>query len=397
MSDGGSAQPVIPVTTGFVSAAPALRVIVVSDNRPTLAGLAMPVYVVADNRPTQGNVPVPVRLATGAQAGNVMAGPAIPVVVVSGQLIAPVNTVLPVISGGTAAVVATTDGTWTNTPSSFTYQWKRNGVNIGGATANTYTIVTADIGTTITVAVTASNAAGSTPATSAGYTPTYTQKVIALGPIAYWPQAEPSGVVALDASGNARNGAYTGVTLGNAGIGDGRTAAGFDGATAYNNVYSASLAGAFNGAEGTVVLWFKVNGAGVWTDATVRRHATFQVDGNNSVQMFKTATNNQLRGTYKAGGTSKDVLFSTVGELTWIHFALTWNKPADQMRVFYNGVQQGATLTALGVWAGALNSAQAVLGANATSAANDWFGLLAHAALFARALSAAEVLSTATL
>ena len=100
MSDGGSAQPVVPVTTGLVSAAPALRVAVVSDGRPTLGGPSLPVYVVTDNRPTQGNTPVPVVLATGQQAGNVMAGPAIPVVVVSGSLNpAPVNTVLPSISG----------------------------------------------------------------------------------------------------------------------------------------------------------------------------------------------------------------------------------------------------------------------------------------------------------
>lgn len=86
MSDGGAAQPVTPVTDRMVSAAPALRVAVVSDGRPTLGGPSQPVYVVTDNRPTQGNVPVPVVLATGVQASNVMAGPAIPVVVVSGSL-----------------------------------------------------------------------------------------------------------------------------------------------------------------------------------------------------------------------------------------------------------------------------------------------------------------------
>ncbi|MBW4710751.1 hypothetical protein KX928_23420 [Roseobacter sp. YSTF-M11] len=36
----------------------------------------------------------------------------------------------------------------------FTYQWKRNSVNIGGATARTYTLVAADQGTTITCEIT---------------------------------------------------------------------------------------------------------------------------------------------------------------------------------------------------------------------------------------------------
>jgi len=40
----------------------------------------------------------------------------------------------------------------------------------------------------------------------------YGRKVRALGPIAYWPMDEQSGTTAVDKSGNARNGAYTGIT-----------------------------------------------------------------------------------------------------------------------------------------------------------------------------------------
>lgn len=85
-----------------------------------------------------------------------------------GSLVAaPTNTVAPVASGqvivnGTLSV---TTGTWTGSPS-FTYQWKRAGVSIGGATANTYTPVAADIGPAITCTVTGSNAGGSANADS---------------------------------------------------------------------------------------------------------------------------------------------------------------------------------------------------------------------------------------
>lgn len=177
MSDGGPAQPVTPVTTGFISAAPALRVAVVSDGRPTLAGPSMPVYVVTDNRPTQGNVPVPVVLATGQQSGNVMAGPAIPIVVVSGSLspgTPPVNTVLPAISGtvNIGYTLTSSTGTWTGTaPIAYTYVWKRAGVAIGGATNSTYVLTETDSGQAITVTVTATNVAGNASATSASVTP----------------------------------------------------------------------------------------------------------------------------------------------------------------------------------------------------------------------------------
>jgi hypothetical protein len=49
---------------------------------------------------------------------------------------------------------------------SYAYQWKRNGASISGATANAYTLVTADVGAMITATVTATNAAGSASATA---------------------------------------------------------------------------------------------------------------------------------------------------------------------------------------------------------------------------------------
>lgn len=75
----------------------------------------------------------------------------------------PANTVAPVASG-TARVgetLSVTDGTWTGTaPITYTYQWRRDGVNIGSATNSTYVLVTADLGTAIDCNVTATNAAG---------------------------------------------------------------------------------------------------------------------------------------------------------------------------------------------------------------------------------------------
>jgi hypothetical protein len=86
---------------------------------------------------------------------------------------APESTALPVISGtpNEDETLSTTNGTWLYTPTSYAYQWKRDGASIGGATSSAYILAAADVGATITVAVTATSASGSTTATSAGVGP----------------------------------------------------------------------------------------------------------------------------------------------------------------------------------------------------------------------------------
>ncbi|HUH80849.1 MAG TPA: hypothetical protein VLZ06_05935, partial [Solirubrobacteraceae bacterium] len=84
----------------------------------------------------------------------------------------PVNTTLPAISG--AAVVggslAVTQGDWSESPTSFAYQWERcvgtSCKAIAGAASSAYRPVAADVGETLRALVTATNASGSTGATS---------------------------------------------------------------------------------------------------------------------------------------------------------------------------------------------------------------------------------------
>jgi subtilisin family serine protease len=107
---------------------------------------------------------------------------------------APVNTALPVISGTAQAgqTLTASNGSWQNSPTSYAYQWLRcsSGCSsIGGATAATYQVVSADVGATLEVKVTATNTGGSASATS-----------------------NPTGTVTA-ASGGGGGGGPTGTTL----------------------------------------------------------------------------------------------------------------------------------------------------------------------------------------
>jgi hypothetical protein len=82
---------------------------------------------------------------------------------------APVISVTPVISDVTPKVgeeITVTNGTWTNSPTSFSYQWSRDGLSITGATANAYTPTSADYNLPLTCTVTATNASGSGQSTT---------------------------------------------------------------------------------------------------------------------------------------------------------------------------------------------------------------------------------------
>jgi hypothetical protein len=88
---------------------------------------------------------------------------------------APVNSGTPTVSGTPqqGSTLTAGNGTWSNNPTSFAYSWSRCDqfgnacAAIGGATAQTYVLQSDDVGHTLRVTVTATNADGSAGATSA--------------------------------------------------------------------------------------------------------------------------------------------------------------------------------------------------------------------------------------
>jgi hypothetical protein len=114
---------------------------------------------------------VAVTASNSAGSSNAASAPTAVVV----QLVPPANSSPPTISGSAVAgqTLTANPGTWSGTqPISYTYQWRRcdstgAGCNdVTGATAQSYGLTAADVGSTMRVAVTASNSVGTSTAAS---------------------------------------------------------------------------------------------------------------------------------------------------------------------------------------------------------------------------------------
>lgn len=216
----------------------------------------------------------------------------------------------------------------------------------------------------------------------------YYRKVLGYGPIAYWPIWDPLADPVAEELVNspAQDGAHTAVTLGQPGIGDGRTSGWYNGpiATSITNVWSAPFQAAFDGSEVTVIIWARVNDIGVWTDGIARRLFNLRVDGNNRMYVSTTVGGNALFWAYIAGGVARTVALGGLAELNWMCAGITCTASVGtgEMRAYYNGIQTGLTQVALGAWAGLLDPIRTVIGDQLVPPPVSWHGWEAHCVIF---------------
>lgn len=71
-------------------------------------------------------------------------------------------------SGAVGSTLTCSTGAWLGAPTSYAYQWKKNGTDISGATTKDYVIVAGDSGAVLVCTVTATNANGSASSSAAG-------------------------------------------------------------------------------------------------------------------------------------------------------------------------------------------------------------------------------------
>jgi len=223
----------------------------------------------------------------------------------------------------------------------------------------------------------------------------YSDKVLGMGPIAYWPLNELNGTAARCLVNPAQNGTYSSDVSTwpvGAGIGDGNTSPQFDGANDVIGIGTATFIAAFNYALCTVCGWAKVSAAGIWTDGASRQTIRIWTDAANYLYIRKNSVNNQFIFVRNPGGNETPAYSNTA----WFHWAMTVSEVANQTKYYLNGVQQGVTDPA-GAWVGAPVANTTCIGAARVAGPFEvWSGGLAHVAIFNRVLDISELLSLAT-
>lgn len=186
----------------------------------------------------------------------------------------------------------------------------------------------------------------------------------------------------------ARNGTFFGWDLQNVSgpIANDPLLAPLSGAGDYGNLYSANgstgLADIFNGTTGSIMMFVKAQ-ATLWTSGLAHRPFNIAVNDANRVFAVKTATNNELKFWYIAGGTQKTIIIS-LSSTDWLQIGCSWDKNAGatgEFKAFVNGTQQGDTQTNLGAFAGPLANDKCCVLARSTDPFDSWRGWGAYFAI----------------
>lgn len=127
----------------------------------------------------------------------------------------PVNSAAPAITGTVTQgdVLTGSNGSWTNSPTSYAYQWQTSAdgstgwTNLSGATASTYTIQSGDVGNHLRIQVTATNAGGSSSPANSTATSAVASSGGGLTPVSIVQSVNPSGL-----GGSTFNGVFTNPT-----------------------------------------------------------------------------------------------------------------------------------------------------------------------------------------
>lgn len=158
-----------------------------------------------------------------------------------------------------------------------------------------------------------------------------------------------------------------------------------DGTTTYADIYSGNgsdgLADIFNGSTGSLIIWAKVSGAGVWTDGVDRWAIRLYSDANNAIQILKGAGNNVLAWRHEGSNVNRVLNFSPISATVWMCIGFSWNVATDEGLCYVNGLPFGAVSSPLTAWDNVLTGVATQIGAGNQVATGVWPGWLAYCAV----------------
>jgi hypothetical protein len=355
----------------------------------TVVGTSGTYTVAAASTAHNGNYDVIVGNSHGSITSavlNVSINPAVPV------SIAQQPVARQVYATGNASFTVTANGT---VP--YTYQWKKNGANIGGATNATLVITNVGSGDVATYSVGVTNVAGGVVSTGAALTlrtpatGSYEAAVVNSKPASYWRLGETTGTTAYDYMGG-HDAVYTNVTLGVPGYStsDPNTAVGYDPANPNGPGITSLPDGSvfpLVGANPSFSLEAWVN----WNDlAGVQRVFSYAGPGFHGIG-FGLNTANGLRFTTYGVQDYNLTLPSPVNTGTWYHLVGVAN--GSTFYFYLNGVLVGS-IASTGPGIAPTIPSPFGIGRNPESTAIEAVnGTIDEAAVYSRALTADEILT----
>lgn len=214
----------------------------------------------------------------------------------------------------------------------------------------------------------------------------YSSKVLAIEPFslaAYYTLNESGGAIAHDSSGNTFNGAATGVTWGQIGIGDGTTAAGFDGINDRIDFYSAGLRDFLDAGDGlSLSMWARIS---TW-DQTQRVAINLKFLGLDNLLFYTNTTDSLVLQWRDDTGFHFNEFMPATN--SWLHLGAIISKNANTAQFFYNGTPGSVKSIDTADWS---DLEGAALGMNAALTIQFWRGDLAHVAIWRTVLAQSEM------
>jgi hypothetical protein len=164
---------------------------------------------------------------------------------------------------------------------------------------------------------------------------------------------EDTGSTVLDSSSKENHGTHTGMTTGVRAVYGNGLKSTDDNA---HHIEIDAIADDFDPTAGTLQFKFAADVLAHWTDGAVHWLANLRTDGNNQIEIIKTA-GDTLVFVYTGGGTTLQVGgISPPGDLVPHEYAIEWDTVADELKAFIDGVQVGTTQSGFDPWVGALVS-----------------------------------------